>query len=71
MPLQLLNENKCPFDTVDGTGWQGHMRGQKFILENEKIKKVSDEQLKNKERNWKDNETEGFKNWTKFSIIKG
>ena len=71
LPLKILNDNQCPFDTVDGTGWQGHMRGQKFILENEKIIKVPDEDLKNKIRSWKDNESEGFKNWTEFSIIKG
>ena len=71
LPLKILNENNCPFDTVDGTGWQGHMRGQKFILENENIKKVEDIELKNKERTWKDNETEGFINWTNFSKLKG
>ena len=71
LPLQLLNENNCPFDTVDGTGWQGHMRGQKFILENKKIIKIQDEELKNKSRTWKENETEGFINWTKFSKEKG
>lgn len=71
LPLQLLNENNCPFDTVDGTGWQGHMRGQKFILENEKIIKIPDEELKNKQRDWKDNESEGFNLWTKFSLLKG
>lgn len=71
LPLEILNNNECPFDTVDGTGWQGHMRGQKFVLENEKLTKVTDEELKNKLRNWKDNESEGYKNWTKFSEIKG
>lgn len=71
LPLKFLNENKCPFDTVDGTGWQGHMRGQKFVLENEKIIKATDEELKNKIRNWKESATECFINWTKFSIIKG
>lgn len=71
LPLQSLNDGTCPFDTVDGTGWQGHMRGQKFKIEQGKILKEKDIALANKERTWKDNEAEGFKVWTKFSKTKG
>ena len=42
MPLSILNENKCPFDTIDGTSWQGHMRKKSFVLNNNIITKVND-----------------------------
>lgn len=69
LSLEKLNNGKCPFDTVDGTGWQGHMRAIKFELNDGKIFRLKDEELKEKKRTWKDNETEGFGIWTEFSKI--
>lgn len=70
LPLEILNNGTCPFDTVDGTSWQGHMRANKFVLnEDGKISKETDVELQQKQRTWKDNEREGFKVWTKFSKI--
>lgn len=70
LPLQIINENNCPFDTIDGTGWQGHIRAVKFSLENNNICKEKDLELSNGKRSWKDNEAEGFRIWTEFSKLK-
>lgn len=69
LPLQILNDKECPFDTVDGTAWQGHMRAQKFMLDNNKIVKTKDEAMAKKERTWKECASECFKTWTEFSKI--
>lgn len=69
LPLNILNNGECPFDTVDGTGWQGHMRCQKFNFVNDKIEKVKDIELYEKKGTWKENEFEGFKIWTEFSKV--
>lgn len=63
LSLAVLNDNKCPFDTCDGTGWQGHMRGVGFRLKDNKMEKFKDGQY------WKDNERIGFGAWTDFSKI--
>lgn len=59
----MLNENKFPFDTCDGTGWQGHMRGVGFRLNGNKIEKFKDGQY------WKDCARSVFSVWTEFSKI--
>ena len=65
LSLDYLNNNICPFDTVDGTSWQGHMRGQCYVLNNDILIKYKDD------RYWKDIAHDCFKNWTEFSILKG
>lgn len=65
LPLDYLNNNICPFDTVDGTSWQGHMRGQCYVLDNNILIKYKDD------RYWKDIAHDCFKSWTEFSILKG
>lgn len=61
LPLKVLNEGTCPFDTVDGTSWQGHMRGQCFKQKDKAIEKYKDS------RYWKDIAYDCFKAWTDFS----
>lgn len=64
MSLEVLNNRTCPFDTVDGTSWQGHMRGHCFrVNENNCIEKFKDD------RYWKANEWDSFGEWVKFSKI--
>ena len=70
LPIGLLNENACPFDTVDGTGWQGHMRAAKFTLEGSNLSKEIDTMLKEKQRTWKDNIEESYSIWTEYSKLK-
>lgn len=63
LSLTALNDDKCPFDTCDGTGWQGHMRGCGFRLNGDKIEKFKDGQY------WKDCARNSFEAWTSFSKI--
>ena len=70
LPIALLNENACPFDTVDGTGWQGHMRATKFELKGENLSKEIDTMLKEKQRTWKENIEESYSIWTEYSKLK-
>ena len=63
LPLDVLNNGECPFDTVDGTSWQGHMRKKNFLLEGKTIKKIDDT------RYWKEVAYDCFKNWTEYSRI--
>ena len=65
MSLQWLNEDKCPFDTVDGTSWIGSMTGHIFVIDdNEKLRKVKDD------RSWRIILPLCFNTWNEFSRIK-
>lgn len=65
MSLQWLNEDKCPFDTVDGTSWNGSITGHIFVIDDdEKIKKVKDS------RSWRITTPSCFNTWNEFSRIK-
>ena len=64
IPLDILNNRECPFDTVDGTSWQGHMRGQEFYIdENKRLKKIKVEKY------WKEVAWNCFNQWDEFSKI--
>lgn len=71
LKLQQINTNTCPFDTVDGSSWQGHMRGSKFVLEYDNelpcLKRLKD----NPRRNWKPLIKECYEVWTEYSMLKG
>lgn len=71
LPLTLLNEDKCPFDTIDGTGWQGHMRGTTYSLNNGILSKKKSEEMSKGIKTWKDIATECYLSWTEFSKMKG
>lgn len=64
LPLTILNKRECPFDTIDGTAWQGHMRGCCFQLNDGKLIKVKDN------RYWKDVVNDCFVAWSEFSKLK-
>jgi hypothetical protein len=65
MSLEWLNENKCPFDTVDGTAWIGSKTGHTFVIDNdEKMRKVKDD------RHWRTVTRSCFDTWNDFSRIK-
>ena len=63
LSLVALNDDVCPFDTCDGTGWQGHMRGCNFQIVDDKIEKIKDGKY------WKDVARECFSVWTDFSEV--
>lgn len=63
LPLSALNENTFPFDTCDGTTWQGHRHGVGFRLNDGKLERFKDGQF------WKDNLRHSFGEWTAFSRI--
>jgi hypothetical protein len=65
MPLEWLNENKCPFDTVDGTSWMGNKTGHTFVIDgNKNLTKIKDD------RNWRILVRSCFDTWNDFSRIK-
>ena len=64
--LKLINEDSCPFDMVDGSGWQGHMRGKNFKLEDNILSSYDD-----KGRYWKDLCVECYDAWDRYSKLKG
>lgn len=61
LPIDILNKKDCPFDTVDGTSWQGHMYGNKYIYENGLLKKIKDN------GHWKDLDLQSFIAWNDFA----
>lgn len=63
LPLAVLNDRNCPFDTVDGTSWQGHIRGYCYNLNNGKLEKNKDG------RYWKELAHDSFGAWTTFSKL--
>lgn len=63
LPLTVLNDRNCPFDTVDGTSWQGHIRGHYYKLNDGKLEKIKDS------RNWKELDNDSFSAWVEFSKL--
>lgn len=63
LPLTVLNDRNCPFDTVDGTSWQGHIRGYYYKLNDGKLEKIKDS------RNWKELDNDSFSAWVEFSKL--
>lgn len=69
LPLPLLNDGTCPFDTVDGTSYQRHRWAEKFRFEGDNLIRERDIELSEKKRTWKENEEETFRLWTEYSYI--
>ena len=63
LPLTVLNDRNCPFDTVDGTSWQGHIRGHYYALNDGKLEKIKDN------RNWRELDKDSFAAWVEFSKL--
>ena len=63
LPLKILNNRECPFDTVDGTSWQGHIRGYYYKLTDGKLEKIKDN------RNWRELDNDSFSAWVDFSKL--
>lgn len=63
MPLSMLEAGDSMFDSVDGTSWEGHMRGQNFKVVDGKITKFKDD------RHWKEVAYDCFGFWHKYSYI--
>jgi hypothetical protein len=63
MALTTLNDRTCPFDTVDGTSWQGHIRGYYYALNDGKLEKIKDD------RNWRELDNDSWKAWTTFAKL--
>ncbi len=65
LSLGWLNNDKCPFDTVDGTAWMGNKTGHSFIInENKELVKIKDD------RNWRELVRSCFDTWNDFCYIK-
>lgn len=60
MSLKDLNDEVCPFDTIDGTSWQAHIRGQEYYLENNKILKTKVNKY------WKEVANTNYETWKKY-----
>lgn len=71
LPISNLNNNECPFDSVDGTGWQGHIRATTFDFKDNILIKRKDEEMSNGNKNWKEVTKECFTAWTNFTISRG
>ena len=63
-PLSVLNERKCPFDTIDSTTWINHRFGCFFDFNNGKLKKIKDGQ-----RNWRKLDQDSYTSWIEFSKL--
>lgn len=63
-PLSVLNERKCPFDTIDSTTWIGHRFGDYFNFNNGKLEKIKD-----KDRYWRELDQKSFASWVEFSKL--
>lgn len=63
-PLSVLNERKCPFDTIDSTTWIGHKFGDCFNFDNGKLEKIKD-----KDRYWRELDQKSFASWVEFSKL--
>lgn len=61
LPLKVLNNRNCPFDTVDGTSWQGHIRSYYYRLIDDKIERVKDA------RHWKELDKDSYSAWVEFA----
>ena len=60
LSLVELNNNAVPFDTVDGTSWQAHIRGELFFLQNGQLQKKKDK------RHWKELALENYNLWKQY-----
>ncbi len=63
-PLSILNERKCPFDTIDSTTWINHRFGNFFDLNNGKLEKIKDSV-----RNWRKLDQDSYSSWVEFSKL--
>lgn len=63
-PLSVLNERKCPFDTIDSTTWIGHRFGHYFNFKDKKLYKEKDNNL-----NWRELDINSFSSWVEFSKL--
>lgn len=63
-PLSVLNERKCPFDTVDSTTWLAHLKKCSFSLDNENLKRTNKD-----DRYWRTVDQEAFSAWVEFSKL--
>lgn len=70
-PVKILNEDNCPFDTCDGTTWQGVQRAYTYKLIDGKLYKEKDIEMANHTKNWKPVAEECYVSWTNFSRLKG
>lgn len=64
MPLSVLNERRCPFDTVDGTTWIRHMHKSSFSLDNGILKRIE-----NDDRYWRTLDQDSYSAWVEFSKL--
>lgn len=70
LKLDLIN-HECPFDSVDGSSWDGHSGGYMYRLKKENNNTIIYKQNDNKKNHWRDILQNNFKIWTEFSIEKG
>ena len=64
LSLKVLNNDICPFDTVDGTAWQGHRRGDKFYIDEDG--NINREKVP-MGKDWKSRAQECYVTWTQYS----
>lgn len=63
-PLSVLNERKCPFDTIDSTTWIRHMNKASFSLDDGVLKRVN-----NDDRYWRTLDQDSYSAWVEFSKL--
>lgn len=63
-PLSVLNERKCPFDTIDSTTWIRHMNKSSFSLDNGTLKRIE-----NDNRYWRKLDQDSYSAWVEFSKL--
>lgn len=63
-PLSVLNDRRCPFDTIDSTTWLSHIRKCSFSLDNERLVKTNGDG-----RYWRTVDQESFSAWVEFSKL--
>lgn len=63
-PLSILNERKCPFDTVDSTTWLAHLKKCSFSLDNGNLIRTNGD-----DRYWRTVDQEAFSSWVEFSKL--
>lgn len=64
LPLKIINDRECPFDTIDGTSWIGHIRRNYYRLNDGSLEKVVD-----KERHWRELDKDSYQAWVEFSKL--
>ncbi len=63
-PLSILNERKCPFDTVDSTTWLAHLKKCSFSVNDGILKRTNGD-----DRYWRTVNQESFSAWVEFSKL--